>query len=152
MRFPLTIAFLFLILNSCNRDGDMNNPRENNFGTVTMKIDGETINLKAFHKAHDDGNEISFQAFSCEDEISLAIVLISEIGDNDISRGQLKFNIKDCLITSGADWYSIEGTSSITEIGNQLKGTFECEAFDTPTGAHYCTVTEGFFTIELNYD
>ena len=155
--FLIAIALLFV---QCGGDDDGDGPttRNENFGRVTMKIDGKQIVMQAYHPAYygSIANEIEeyvrIDAANCGELIETGIMLVPQIGANDILKG-LFITERIGVECPGQDYkvgksYSIEGTCNITELGDRIKGTFEFTAWNPNDDTTY-TITDGSFDIEV---
>ncbi|MGA9270779.1 MAG: hypothetical protein WBV45_09175 [Lutimonas sp.] len=168
--FLITLALLFI---QCGGDGDTPpwddpdrdspTPWRGNFGTVTMKIDGGEIVMRAYDQANftsdQEGQYVKIEAVNCEDFIRVGMLLVPQIGSHDIVRGKFTTDKigHECFepgsgpgYTFGKD-HSISGTATITELGVRIKGTFEFTASHINDGTTY-VITNGSFDIEVDID
>lgn len=169
--FLVAIALLFI---QCGGDGDtppwddpdrdMPTPWKENFGRVTMKVDGRQIVMRAYDQANftsdQVGQYVRINAANCEDLFVLWLFLVPEIGANDIVRGVLskdRINSECFEPGTGPGSYTIgyqheiTGTYNITELGSRIKGTFEFTTEPVHNDEHY-VITDGSFDVEVDLD
>ena len=101
MKWYTFLITLTLLFTQCGGDGDtppwddpdrdMPTPWRENFGSVTMKVDGRQIVMRAYDQANFINNRqnVKIEAANCEDLFVLRLDLVREIGANDIIGGML---------------------------------------------------------------
>jgi hypothetical protein len=166
--FLITLALLFI---QCGGDGDTppwDDPDRDypaywrqNFGTVTMKVDGRQVVMRAYDQANfiNDRQNVKIEATNCEDYFVLRLDLVREIGTNDIIGGMLYTERigSECFEPGTGPGYffgyqhTITGTYNITDLGNRIKGTFEFTTEPVHNDEHY-VITDGSFDIEVDLD